>query len=288
MDIMLLDINEGVTKTGSPYLYGKVALPEGVQLPFKSWGISLDSFPYKSADCLEVDGVISQYAGSDQLVIEEVKGGSLLPTSAFYKRNPKKQDWSEYFDGVVNTLPTPHRTLMKIIYANPNVKSFRDEWAAATHHDAIDGGLMWHSFKVAYYMDRLFKLNPGLSEKVDRDMMIMGALLHDLGKVWEYKNGIPVVEGLAISHRVLLIEWLTDNYRLDFITLFGGGEEGERKWYRLLGMISQHHGEFEERPRTIEGMMLHLCDNFEAQTTALVEGIMSGNYPIKLSGFILN
>ena len=106
--------------------------------------------------------------------------------------------------------------------------------------------------------------------------------IHDLGKIWEYSNG-DFSELAWASHRVLLNEYLTTNYRAELEAVFG-----TQGFLRVLAAEAQHHGEWEERPRTIEGYLVHLVDNMETNVTQLCEGIDVNPSNIAVGGFHLS
>ena len=112
--------------------------------------------------------------------------------------------------------------------------------------------------------------------EVDRDLLLAGVLLHDIGKVEELSvtNHISYSDrGRLVGHIVLGVEML--DRHLD-------AREGfpEETALRLKHMILSHHGSLDHGspvlPMTIEGMLLHYLDNLDAQVRGALMALDRG------------
>lgn len=138
---------------------------------------------------------------------------------------------------------------------------FRAPAASQNHHHYVHG-LARHSIEVAGCADALLSVLafPG----VDRDVLLTGALLHDVGKVRGYDfDGVPIrrsrldllqshiTRGLAIVGRATA-------------ELVARGEMAEDDAVHLCHLVESHHGTNEwgspSSPRTPEAVLLHLAD----------------------------
>ena len=138
---------------------------------------------------------------------------------------------------------------------------FRAPAASHNHHNYVHG-LVRHTLEVAEGADALLGVLhfPG----VDRDVLLTGALLHDVGKVEGYDfDGVPIqrsrldylqshiTRGLAIVGRVTA-------------ELVARGAMSEHDAIHLCHLIESHHGTNEwgspSTPRTPEAIVLHLAD----------------------------
>ena len=132
------------------------------------------------------------------------------------------------------------------------------------------GGIIAHSYKTTEFLVSVInspiRVFHDMSQDF-KDIVIVGGALHDLGKVYEYKLGEMSDMGKFISHRTFAVMRATE-LKDDIIALYG--EEG---FVKLVSIFSQHHGEFEETPRTVEALLVHYADNFDAQVTTLDEGV---------------
>ncbi len=139
-------------------------------------------------------------------------------------------------------------------------KSYCYAPAAQTYHHNYPGGLLEHSLGVMRICRAIAEQRDG----IDTDLMVIGAMLHDVGKVREiaYYPGIDYTdEGRLLGHIVLGIELVGD-----LISRNGIGDSEFRN--RVLHMIASHHGEYEwqspKRPKFIEARLLHLADMMDA------------------------
>ena len=66
------------------------------------------------------------------------------------------------------------------------------------------------------------------------------------------------------------------------------GLKSEEFYYRLLAIIEQHHGEYEETGRTLDVYLVHMVDNLESTYQAIDESIEKGSTTISFGSFKLN
>jgi 3'-5' exoribonuclease len=132
--------------------------------------------------------------------------------------------------------------------------------AAQIIHHNYPGGLLEHSLGVMKICQTVGKQRDG----INTDLLITGALLHDIGKVREmaFNPGIQYTdEGKLLGHIVLGIEMTRE-------LLLNSGIEDQEFGIRILHMIASHHGEYEwqspKRPKFLEARVLHLADMMDA------------------------
>jgi 3'-5' exoribonuclease len=107
---------------------------------------------------------------------------------------------------------------------------------------------------------------------VDRDLLVFGAIFHDVGKVrelsWDKGAFAYTAEGRLLGH-VVLGERLVASY---VATIPGFPEELR---LRLSHVLISHQGETEygspERPKTLEALLVHLVDNLDARAAMYME-----------------
>ena len=126
------------------------------------------------------------------------------------------------------------------------------------------------------------KLYPNIVQVVDNDLFALGSAIHDIGKIYEYTNGIIQGSGLIVSHHTFGVELLTKHK--EFII----SKKGEEFYYRLLAIIEQHHGEFEETPRAVEAFLIHMVDYLESSFQAIDESYEKGIRTVNVHNFKLN
>ncbi len=145
-------------------------------------------------------------------------------------------------------------------------KQFFKEGAAVYFHDNRIGGLANHTFKMLRIGNLLLEFHPLLRQHVD--LFVLGILLHDVGKVFEYECLSPSTYWY-VNHRVRGIEFLT-NYRDEIIEI-----KDETFYRQLQAIIAGHHGEHADRPTTIATLVIHYIDYIESQVTGLMEQVES-------------
>ncbi len=132
--------------------------------------------------------------------------------------------------------------------------------AAREVHHAWLGGLIEHTLSVARLADGFAK-----SARVDRDLLVLGALLHDVGKVEELEAKFAIEytdRGKLLGHLAIGAEMLADRARE--IPNFP-----RAKLNLLQHLILSHHGKFEfgspVLPKIPEAFALHHLDNLDAK-----------------------
>jgi 3'-5' exoribonuclease len=138
--------------------------------------------------------------------------------------------------------------------------------AGIKNHHAYQGGLLQH---VVSLMEVILRIAPCYPQ-IDRDLLLMGAMLHDMGKVAElsYERELAYTdEGQLIGHLVMAVSMLEQKVR-ETEKLTGEPFPGEVV-LRLKHMIVSHHGEYEygspKLPMTLEALALYYLDNLDAK-----------------------
>ncbi|MBP5280473.1 MAG: HD domain-containing protein [Erysipelotrichaceae bacterium] len=136
--------------------------------------------------------------------------------------------------------------------------------AAKIHHNFI-GGLATHTSGMIKLAVALCNIYPS----VDRDYLLAGVIVHDLGKIEELSS--PVVTEYTTAGKLLGHISIMDA-RLLQIGHELGLEDSEELMI-LRHMILSHHGQFEfgspVRPETLEAEMLNLIDNIDARVNTI-------------------
>jgi len=138
--------------------------------------------------------------------------------------------------------------------------------AGVKAHHAYMGGLIEHVVGMSEVADRICILYPALN----RDLLLLGVLLHDLGKVRELSWDPTLAytdEGQLLGHINIAIEMLNEKLKLTESKL--GKPIDNENVLRLKHMILSHHGTREfgspTIPMTPEAIALHHIDNLDAK-----------------------
>lgn len=156
----------------------------------------------------------------------------------------------------------PWKTLCSSILGDHDIRAalLRAPGAKSIHH-AYAGGLLEHTLGVMRICLALAELYPD----ADKEILLVGALLHDLGKAFELTHGISreyTDAGRLLGHIQLGLEVLDP-----FLHRAKNLPEGLALHLRHL--LISHHGELEygspRRPKTMEAFILHYADNLDAK-----------------------
>jgi 3'-5' exoribonuclease len=138
--------------------------------------------------------------------------------------------------------------------------------AGVKNHHAYRGGLLAH---VASLMEVCRVVAP-LYPELDGDLLLLGAFLHDAGKIDEltYDRELGYSdEGQLIGHVVMVISTLDD--KVAESERLSGEKFPRELLLQLKHLIISHHGEYEfgspKLPMTLEAIALHLLDNLDAK-----------------------
>ena len=141
--------------------------------------------------------------------------------------------------------------------------------AAKGFHHVYIGGLLEHTLSVTRLLDLVCNHYHG----INRDLVITGGILHDIGKIHEFSYGRIIDytdEGRLIGHIVMGAE-MVDN-RIASLKGFPAGLAME-----LRHLLLSHHGELEfgspKRPKTVEALIVHYIDDLDAKVNAFQEFI---------------
>jgi len=271
---LVRDSQFGNTKKGQPYARLRLGDASGT-INAIFWDI-----PGASADTLRqnkfltVRGSVRTYQGSLQVNIDSIKAavvppekqGDFLPTSdvdidALFAR----------FEEIMSEVSNPHLAgFVKAFFADEKLSAgLRTAPAAVRMHHACIGGLLEHTASMA---EAALALS-GHYEFLDRSLLLVGVLIHDIGKIeeFDYDGGISYSDpGRLVGHIVIGI---------GIIERVAAAVEGFPKALLdvLKHYILSHHGVPEfgaiRSPMTAEALTLHYIDNLDAKLSAYQHAI---------------
>ncbi|SMC22259.1 3'-5' exoribonuclease [Desulfacinum hydrothermale DSM 13146] len=174
--------------------------------------------------------------------------------------------WQEFVSKLATVQQKPLKELVRLFLAdNALMTAFRKAPAAKNFHHAYLGGLLEHTTSVM----ELVSLVAGRYATLDRELLLVGAFLHDIGKVYEFRWDMAIDYsdvGRLVGHMVLGVEILEKKLSLckDF---------PQETAVLLKHLILSHHGQAEygavQPPMTREAFVLHLADDLDAKMNNL-------------------
>lgn len=238
----------------------------------KIWSLHSGIMPFEVDDVVEVEGEVILYQENLQLNVNSIKkveeGQYNLKDYLPHTKkdiNVLENELLAMIDSVQNSYI---KQLLESIFCEESIyERFLQHSAAKSVHHAYLSGLLEHTVTVAKIGAHMAELYDG----VQKDFVIAGCLLHDIGKLYELtpfpKNDYSD-EGQLIGHLVIGAEIIHDKARAipDF------PKETEML---LKHIVISHHGEYEyaspKRPKCIEAMIVHLADYSDSKLKMLEE-----------------
>lgn len=262
-------------KNGTSFLDMVLGDKEG-EIIAKMWDYREDITPMPSVNSVvKVRGVLQQYNGNDQFIVQRLRNTSEsdgVDMADFVKS--AECEGSDMLETIRNTVDVfADEDLKKVVLAmlSDNEEKLLTFPAAEKLHHAVRGGLLYHTLSIV----RLAQCVCDIYPCIDRELLIAGAVLHDIAKIREYKVGDSgVVEGHTVAGALLghLVMGAEDvGRKCDELMIL------EEKKFLLQHMLISHHGKLEfgaaVRPGFIEAEVLSQLDLFDANMYEMADAL---------------
>ena len=257
-------------KNGELYLSLTLADRSG-QVQANMWDNVADAVNgFEQDDFVKVKGMVQKYNGRWQITVHKVR-----------KLADNEIDYADYLPKTSKDIDQLWRTLGEFVesFQNPWLKrlvqdfmadeaiatAYKNAPAAKTLHHAYVGGLLDHVVSLFTACDLTSRNYP----QVNRDLLLTGAFLHDIGKIHElaYQRSISyTTKGQLLGHMIIELEMLHE--KLEHIP--GFPDE-----YKILieHVIISHHGQYEfGSPKLAmfpEALMLHYLDDLDSKMESM-------------------
>ncbi len=268
---VVLRARQGLAKNGEPYWDMEFQDRSG-RISAKIWypnSVKYSEIPQE--EFVYVKGYVDSFRDNLQVVVSDLK-----------VIDAKEVKWTDFLPSVASPpeelLKELEGLFLKELDYRPWKKLcglvFRDEYirenllicpAAKSIHHAYRGGLLEHTLNVCKICLKMCEIFQGL----DKEILLVGAALHDLGKIKEFMGRISIEysdQGLLLGHIILGLEMIEP-----FLQRVNEIDEG--LVLHLKHLILSHHGEYDfgspKRPKTREAFVLHFADNLDAKLNTL-------------------
>lgn len=266
-------VQPAITKNGKPFVNIILQDKTGT-IDAKIWGPNNAGIAeFDVYDYIEVFGDVSSFQGSLQISVKRVRvcgegeyaAADYLPVSK-RDRNEMFLEFKEIIGTVENRC---YKTLLENLFIKDEdfAKAFCTSSAAKTVHHGFVGGLLEHSLNVT----KMCEYYCSVYEKLNHDLLITSAMLHDIGKTKElslFPKNEYTDAGQFLGHIVMGSEMISD-YAKD-IPDFSPIELMQLKHCMLA-----HHGELEygspKKPALMEAVALNFADNTDAKMQIFTE-----------------
>lgn len=291
----VVGVTEKVTRDGKPYRELAVADAQA-RLNLRAWSDS-PAFALcgtlEPGGFLEIEGEFSQHPAFglearqwsarplEPQEVETLLGG---PPAL---REKQERDF-QAISALVESIADPRLRGVSQRLLEDLGERYRRAAAARTYHHARRGGLVEHVSAMMRSADKIAEVYPTLN----RDLLLTGALFHDVGKLWENCPeprgfGIPYdVKGELVGHIAIGIEIVNHLWRKMMATPEAAAwpaelhPPGEEVRMHLIHLVASHHGELAFGspvvPKTPEAYVLHLVDNLDAKLEMMHGGYANG------------
>ncbi len=235
---------------------------------------------FKQGEVVYIEGTVEEYKGSLQIKIskyklpkpsDEVSVQDFLPKS---KRSLKEMEieFHSFIDELKNEFL---KKLLQLIFSEEIFSKYKAAPAGKAWHHAYLHGLIEHSLEMA----KICKLVSTFHAEVDRDLVIAGALLHDIGKIEELNFSAAFEyseKGKLLGHIMIGASIVAEAAAQ--INNFPEILKNE-----LLHLILSHQGKLENAspvvPKSLEAIILYHADELSAQTNAYKSALNSSLQP---------
>lgn len=191
---------------------------------------------FERGDAIQVAGKVERFRGELVAEVEDIQpvaDGELDPSDflpAAYRDAEELEGFLEHLTREVHDEPL-RRVVERVLFTEPVAAEFRRAPCTRAGHHAYVGGLVEHTVAVSTLVGEVCQLHP----RLDSDLLMAAALLHDVGKTREFSYGAEfgtTEEGRLIGHLALGAE------------IVGGaaGELPPERRAALLHCVLSHHG----------------------------------------------
>lgn len=264
------------TKSGKYYLHIELGDKTG-SMNGRMWNATEALFAaLDGARFVRVNARVEVYQDSLQMIVTAIRAVPFAEVAADDFLPATKHDVDEMYvklRELADTVEDEHlsQLLEDMLDDEEFAAKFKRAPAAVSYHQPFLGGLLEHTLSVTGMADMVASRYPAL----DRDLLITGCVLHDIGKIYELtcEAGFDYTDrGRLVGHLIIAVGMLQER--------IGRIEGFPPHLFDLLShLILSHHGEYEwgspKLPMTAEAFALHHLDNLDAKVEAVSRAVES-------------
>ena len=223
-------------RNGSPYLSVEIRDRTG-SLPGRAFReVDRLAARFERGDAVRVSGKVERFRGELVAEIDDIRAiegddldpGKFLP--AAYRDPEELAGFLEHLAREVHDAPL-RAVVERVLFTDPVATEFRRAPCTRAGHHAYLGGLIEHTVAVGTLVGEVCQLHP----RLDSDLLMAAALLHDVGKVREFSYGAEfgvTEEGRLLGHLAIGAESVGA----------ACGDLSEDRRAALLHCVLAHHG----------------------------------------------
>ena len=272
---LVLAKQQRTTKQNKPYLNLILGDKTG-QIEGRVWdpGDPRIARDFERGDLVKARGSVSKYEERTQVKVDQLRKAHEGEADRMDMLPATTRDVAELWaalEASVASLTNPDlKRLLGAVLADPAMaQAYREAPAARQLHHAWLGGLLEHVVSLLGLADRVAAHYPML----DRDLLVTGVVLHDIGKIREltWETGFDyTVEGVLLGHIQMGVDLVEK-------TIAGLPGFPGRLRTLVLHMILSHHGKLEfgspKLPMIPEALVLNFLDDLDAKMQAMARRV---------------
>jgi 3'-5' exoribonuclease len=244
---------------------------------------------FNRGDMVKVRGSISRYEDRAQMKVDQLRKAQAGEADKMDMLPATTQDvgalWRQLEASVESVANADLKRLLNALLADTELaQAYREAPAARQLHHAWLGGLLEHVVSLLGLADRVAAHYPLL----DRDLLVTGVILHDIGKIreLEWETGFDyTIEGVLLGHIQMGVNLVEKT--IDALPDFP-----DRLRTLVLHMILSHHGKLEfgspKLPMIPEALVLNFVDDLDAKMQAVAsefeKSAREGRAPDEMTG----
>lgn len=281
---LVLESQRRVTRKGTPFAALRVGDRSG-EIALKVWEITEKAYKaLQKGTVIKLQATAKNFNGTLQLEANGKEGffelcqeGEFDPACFLPATTAKIEELWTVLNQAGEELKTkPYQQVVEYFFGDEQFRQrFTTAPAAIKIHHAYLGGLLEHTAGVV----TLCRTAAGYYSEVNRDLLLTGALLHDVGKVDSYDSKLAIEgtdQGRLIGHLVLGVQMVSTAIK-EIRREHGDGAFPVTAELPLMHLLVSHHGKLEwgspMEPVLLEACLLHQADNMDAEAAKFREAI---------------
>ncbi len=258
-----------IASNGSAYLDLNLRDSSGM-IAAKLWDCDRYQLDFEMDDVVRVEGQVEEYRGAAQIRIRKITRCAPQEFDPLDYLPRTRRDPEEMYAGLLNRLRQvpegPVRKLLLAVMEDPGIaQKFKLAPAATNYHHAYLGGLLEHVCSLVELGDKICDHYASL----DRELVLAGLVLHDLGKIEElsFAGGFRyTTRGQLVGHMAIALEIVGEKIRAipDFPPALKD---------QIEHIILSHHGKLEfgspKEPLFPEALLVHYLDDLDSKLESM-------------------
>lgn len=251
------------------------------------WNLTSGINNFNEMDYINVKGKVVLFQNSLQLHIDQIRKcdeGEYIPADYVPMSDKDITGMYEELCSYITSMKNMYlKQLVEAFFVNDKKlkEAFCSHSAAKNIHHSFNGGLLEHTLSVLKICDLMATNYP----LINRDLLIAGAMFHDIGKIVElsaFPENDYTDDGQLLGHLIIGVEMVTE--RINQIANFPHKLASEVKH-----IIIAHNGTMEygspKVPATMEALALSLADNMDARMQSMSEALTEADEKCEWIGY---